>query len=181
MLVLCLATACPAPQLCLLQDASSSSADAVFELADLYENGFFGRVDYVQARRLYLEGANRGNPMCFRPLATLLAGGHGGAADVSTAYFWGAADTAFVDPRSVGGQEAWQARTQFGRALGLRELKEQWLAFDRYVEQVKSHRRTLTLPRFLEGAIPATDSAEASRLRDKAERDYRARMNYSRK
>jgi len=161
---------------CLLIEASRSSADACFELAEEYSRGTFGAVDLKEARELYTRGASLGEHLCCRPLSTFLSEGRGGPIDRPGAYFWSAVDTCFIDPRSVAGEENWAFREQLASGLTLSDLETQWRRLDTYIEAVRTGAQQLSTAPFLNGMVDARLSREGHREYVLRERAYRARQ-----
>lgn len=161
----------------LLTSACRTSATACFELADVLHGNFFGRPDMERARSLYHRAADSGELMACKPLVSMLRTGSGGPIDLPAAYFWSSVDTAFVDPRSVAGTEAWQVRNSIAVQLSPEQLAQQWRALDAFITEVTTRTRPLTSPPFLEGMANPDISRQGATEQRIAEAAHRTRFS----
>jgi hypothetical protein len=124
----------------LLALAGRTSGDACYELASAYEDGYFGKPDYVSARRYLEHGSSLGDRLCWKELAKLLSEGKGGAQDYSKAYYWISLEACCVHPGSVSGKETWTLRNQIVSNVSLKELESQWQQIDEYINKVRARK-----------------------------------------
>ena len=160
----------------LLEDSTRSTGQANYELASAYAEGYFGKPDFVNARKYFEHGAEMGYRICWTELAKSLDNGAGGETNYPLAYYWISLEAQCVDPRSIGGKETWDLRNKIAKKLTLAQLEQQWQRIDEYIGKVRSNSIQVDEAPFLAGMIEPTDTEQGRILADKAEVEHRAAL-----
>ena len=164
----------------LLADACTKSGSACNDLAEAYEEGYFGAADLAQARAYQERGAELGYRISWEKLALLLRDGLGGPVDLERAYFWASLEARCVDPRSVSGEETWELREGLAAELDLDALTRQWVAVDSYIADYEAGKRDIYFGPFGKPHSDVADRKEGARFAAAKERAHRERLRKER-
>lgn len=160
----------------LYQKAFKESGSACYELAECYEEGYFGNPNFTKAKKYFTMGAELGNRMCWMRLAEYLYKGKGGEKDILEAYYWMSLEAGCVHPNSIGGRKTWDFRNEIVSNIDKQELKKIWVRVDEYIFAVRSGKTKVSWAPFLEGMIKAENSKEGKVLADQKEHTHRKRL-----
>jgi len=157
----------------LLEQSAQTEGDACYELASAYAEGYFGTPNPSKARAYFQQGAGFHNRMCWKELSHYYRQGIGGPRDDAEAYYWIGLETRCADPRSVSGQESWQAREEIASHLSLPVLEREWSRIDAFVREVTARKLSVDFAPFLSGMIDPKLEAEGRKFSQQREDDHR--------
>lgn len=163
----------------LLERSARTEGDSCYDLASAYEDGYFGKPNRVKARSYFLRGAGLNNRMCWTELSRYCHHGLGGPRDDIAAYYWISLETRCVDPRSVSGQESWQAREEIASHLSLPVLEREWKRIDAFIDQVTAKKVIVDEYPFLSAAISPELEAKGRHLSNQREAEHRKKYKWT--